>query len=263
MRGGAPIFLEASRSHAVLILHGFNDTPNSVAPLARALHEKGWTVDAPLLPAHGRGLAEATTYRAEALVAYTRGLYEQLARRYSHVAVIGQSMGGALAVLLAAKHPTIPALVLLAPYLGMPHGLQLKVALGRLGQPAVPYLRSVGGERSIHDPVARRDSNGLGVVTASMLIQLRRIAVKAARDLPKVKVPTLYMQSREDNRIAVEDAERFFSMLGARKRELHWLTGCGHVIAVDYCREEVARRVHDWLVAHTGEPTPRAMVGGS
>jgi esterase/lipase len=29
--------------------------------------------------------------------------------------------------------------------------------------------------------------------------------------------------------------------------ERHWVTGCGHVITVDYCREQVADLVLDFL----------------
>lgn len=252
--GAEPIELDASETHAVLLLHGFNDTPQSLSYLAHELHAKGWTVRAPLLPGHGRSLREAAASRAERWLGHARAQYEELASRYSHVVICGQSMGGALAVLVAAKHPAVRAVVLLAPYLGMPHGLQFRVAAAWMIQAAVPYRSSVGGELSIHDPEARRRALGAGVVTAGMLSQLRRVAAKAARDLPRISAPTLYLQSREDNRITVADAERFYARLGARVKEQHWLSGCGHIIAEDYCRDEVVRRVSAWLVEHAGAP---------
>jgi carboxylesterase len=252
--GAQPIELAASDSHAVLLIHGFNDTPQSVAYLAKSLHSKGWTVRAPLLPSHGRHPREAAAARAESWLSFARAQYEEMSRRYAHVAVCGQSMGGALSVLLAAKHPDMPALVLLAPYLGMPHGLQFKLVGAWVAQAAVPYRRNVGGERSIHDPEARARSLGTGLLTAGMLSQLRRIAAKAARDLKRVRVPTLYLQSREDNRITVADAERYFGEIGSATKEQRWLTDCGHIIADDYCRDDVAQQVHAWLERHAGKP---------
>ena len=42
----------------VVLLHGFGDTPQTLASLARALCAAGLDVDVPLLPGHGRTLRE-------------------------------------------------------------------------------------------------------------------------------------------------------------------------------------------------------------
>ena len=42
--GARPILLEGSGSRGILVLHGFGDTPQSVASLAQALHAEGDTV---------------------------------------------------------------------------------------------------------------------------------------------------------------------------------------------------------------------------
>lgn len=236
---------------AVLLLHGFNDTAQSMAYLGAALHARGWTVRAPLLPGHGRDLAtmaresRAARWRAAALAEY-----DALQREYDSVVVVGQSMGGALAVLLATERPELPALVLLAPYIGMPHYLQWKVFGAWIARLVSPYLRSVGRETSIHDPVARANSLGPGIVTARTLSELRRVAEDAEAALPRVWVPTLYLQSREDNRIDARDAEVHFIALGSAAKRQQWLTGCGHIISADYCRDEVASLTADWLDAH-------------
>ena len=65
--------------------------------------------------------------------------------------------------------------------------------------------------------------------------------------------PTLYVQSREDNRITEAVATRAFALIGARTKKLELLTGCGHVLTVDFCRERVAKMVIEWLTgAMTG-----------
>ncbi len=163
-------------------------------------------------------------------------------------------MGGALAVQLAAEDPTIPALVLLAPFIGLPRALSFKFAASWLLQSLFPYRVSTGGERSIHDPAARALTLGKGVVTARALRELQWVAERAEDALPRVHAPTLYLQSVEDNRIRAEDAERNFAQLGSREREQGWLSGCGHVISVDYHRDEVARRTIAWMVRWAGVP---------
>ena len=252
--GAEPISLDASPTHAVLMLHGFNDTPQSLALLATSLHAAGWTVRVPLLPGHGSTLSAMAAGRASAWLSHSRAALRALQATHDTVVLCGQSMGGALAVQLAAEDPTIPALVLLAPFIGLPRALSFKFAASWLLQSLFPYRVSTGGERSIHDPEARALTLGKGVVTARALRELQWVAERAEEALPRVLAPTLYLQSVEDNRIRAEDAERNFAHLGSSEREQGWLSGCGHVISVDYHRDEVARRTIAWIVRWAGTP---------
>lgn len=252
--GAESIALDASRTHAVLLLHGFNDTPQSVAPLATALERAGWTVRVPLLPGHGRALAVMSRGRAVEWLAGARAQYSALRATHATVAICGQSMGAALAVQIASETPDLPALVLLSPFIGMSPMLSLKFALTWIPQLFFPYRNSTGSDRSIHDPQAKAQALGTGVVTARLLLELRTVALDAQSALPAVRAPTLYLQSREDNRVRAPDAERNFAALGAHQREQRWLTGCGHIIAVDYCKAEVARQTVEWFGRWAGNP---------
>ena len=252
--GAEPIALDASPTHAVLMLHGFNDTPQSLALLATSLHAAGWTVRVPLLPGHGSTLTAMAAGRGRAWLAHSRAALQALQATHETVVLCGQSMGGALAVQLAAEDAAIPALVLLAPFIGLPRVLSFKFAASWLLQSLFPYRVSTGGERSIHDPAARALTLGKGVVTARVLRELQWVAERAEEALPRVQAPTLYLQSLEDNRIRVADAEHNFALLGSSQREQGWLSGCGHVISVDYQRDEVARRTIAWIVRWAGVP---------
>ena len=66
VHGAEPITLDASPTHAVLVLHGFNDTPQSMSLFAAGLHDAGWTVRVPLLPGHGSTLTAMAAGRARA-----------------------------------------------------------------------------------------------------------------------------------------------------------------------------------------------------
>jgi carboxylesterase len=48
-----PIFKKGTQKIAVLLLHGFTGTPDSMRYQANYLHELGFTVCAPLLEGHG------------------------------------------------------------------------------------------------------------------------------------------------------------------------------------------------------------------
>lgn len=256
---GADTFtLAGSPTHAVLVLHGFGDTPQSIRPVAVALNNAGWTVLALRLPGHGRAIREYAQSREQQWIDAVRAAYDELKATHEVVVLCGISMGAALSVILAESHPEIPAVALLAPYLVMPRAMHVKTELAHLFDFMLPYHANTGSDSSIHDPVARSQTLGMGVVTANLLAQLRSVALHAQHVLPNLKARVLYLQSRQDNRINADDAVSQFARIGSKEKVQRWLTGCGHIITVDYCKDEVSRQVVEWFapeLANQGSAT--------
>lgn len=245
MIAGAQSIEGGADGDAVLLLHGFGDTPQSLAVLAARLQAAGWHVSVPLLPGHGRTLAEFHASDAESWRAAARMAYGRLRERHAAVMVCGQSMGAALAIDLAADERP-PALVLLAPYIAMPAEARLGARLWPLLQGVVPVLYT-RDERSIRDAEAAAASLAFGSTTPKLLRELLRVVQLAWKRLPEVQSPTLLVHSREDNRVPPEHVVRAANRLGHPVKVLRWVTGCGHVISADSCREEVAVAVLEWL----------------
>ena len=257
--GAAPIRLDAGAgTHAVLLIHGFGDTPQTLGYLAHDLHARGYIVHAPLLPGHGRTLRAFADSRAADWLDAARAELHALRGRADRVGVVGLSLGGAIATILAAETPDLPALALIAPYLDAPLIVRRLARWHVVVGAYAPYLPR-GGDRSIHDAVERSRSLSHGTVTSRLLRELVSVADLAHAALPRVSAPTILIQSRDDNRIAPAVAERALERLGAREKRLEWLTGCGHVLTVDCERERVFALVGEWLAAHLGMP---AWVGG-
>ena len=247
--GAEPIALDGARRGAVLLLHGFNDSPQSIRPLALALHAAGWTVRAPLLPGHGRTLAAFAAATADDWTRAAREAYAALRSSHGDVAVGGLSMGGAIAARLAAEEPGVRAYVGIAPYLALPRGWSLAVALAPLAMVGVRYLRG-GGRGSIQDPVAAASIIAYRVSTAGLLRELARVSRAAQAALTALRVPTLIQQSREDPRIAADLAARAFGRIAAADKTLDWITGAGHVLTLDYGHAARESRIVQWLGAH-------------
>jgi len=102
IKGAETIDLQEEGSRGVLLLHGFGDTPQTLSLLALRLHKAGYSVLAPLLPGHGRSLREFTKSNADQWIAAATSSLRELRSRSSDTSIVGLSMGGALAVLLAA-----------------------------------------------------------------------------------------------------------------------------------------------------------------
>jgi carboxylesterase len=249
--GAEPFELRAGSGKAVLLLHGSGDTPQSVRALGESLHAAGYTVRAPLLPGHGRSPRALARTRGAEWLAHARAELEALEGAHPWVAIVAQSMGGALAVQLAAERPALPALVLLAPYLSVPAVVRQAAAWAPLWSLTIPFLPSTA-DGSILDPEERARALGYGMVSPRSLRGLVATARGAAAALPRVRAPTLVLQSRADNRIAADGAAAAFEALGSPEKRFTWLDEGGHVISVDRGRERVFALAAEWLAAHGG-----------
>jgi carboxylesterase len=251
IRGAQTIDLQEEGSPGVLLLHGFGDTPQTLALLARHLHKCGYSLYAPLLPGHGRDMAAFRTTGAEDWMDAARAAYTQMRSRHDHVSIVGLSMGGALATIVASEQNDIPALVLIAPYLGMPRLLRLAALTQRLWGRFAGELNS-RDPRSIRDPIEREKNLAYGKITGRALLELWRVVRRARRAIHKVRTPTLIIQSREDPRCSPQVAEFALEALGAEEKALIWTEGAGHIITVDYGRERVFSETEAWLTKHNG-----------
>ncbi len=249
LRGAETIDLQEEGSHGVLLLHGFGDTPQTLALLARHLKTKGFSVLAPLLPGHGRTLEAFGKSRASEWIAAAKKAYIDMRSRHDSVSVVGLSMGGALAALVASEQREISALVLIAPYLGMPKWLRIAAATHLLWGRLAGQVNG-RNQRSIHDPIEREKNLAYGYITGRELHELSTVVRRARKSLADVRAPTLIIQSREDPRCSPATAEFALRTLGSGDKELVWTEGAGHIITVDYGRERVFAEVERWLGGH-------------
>jgi carboxylesterase len=244
--GAAPLTLTGTRAGALLLLHGYNDSPQSLYAMARLLHAHGWTVRVPALPGHGRTLQEFAASGADAWINAARAELNALQGRYAEVAVGGLSMGGAIAFVLAAETPSVKAVATFAPYLHASVPLRSMALAAPIAALGARYIEG-GGSRSVHDPVASAGMVAYRMSTPRLLVQLAHVVDRARRSLATITQPVLVIQSREDNRIPAHSAEEAFGRIGAPDKSLRWTEGSGHVITVDYGYEQVARIAAEWL----------------
>jgi carboxylesterase len=249
LKGAETIDLQEEGSHGVLLLHGFGDTPQTLSLLARRLHKSKYSVLVPLLPGHGRTMRAFTNSRADEWINAAARSFREMRQRHDRISVVGLSMGGALAVLLGAEVSDIPALVLIAPYLGMPRQVRFGAATHWLWGWLAGEINA-RSPRSIHDPIEREKNLAYGAVTGRALFELSKVVSRAREALGRVTAPTLIIQSREDPRVSPNVAEFALQKLGTKEKQLVWTEGAGHIITVDYGRERVFSEVESWLRLH-------------
>ncbi|MBE7385965.1 MAG: alpha/beta fold hydrolase [Leptolyngbya sp. SIO1E4] len=122
-----------SADAVVICLHGFTGTPYEVGPAVRAIADKGLSVVVPLLPGHGyRDRAEQKQKFAritpDGMLAAVRQEIARARERYRHVGMFGFSMGGAIALTMAAEG-LLDVCAVAAPALRLPRKAEILIPL--------------------------------------------------------------------------------------------------------------------------------------
>ena len=100
----------------VLLSHGFTGSPASMKPWAEHVAAQGYAVSVPRLPGHGTTWQEMNKTTWADWYGEVERAFLALANQVDTVVVCGLSMGGALALRLAADHPDrVAGLVLVNP----------------------------------------------------------------------------------------------------------------------------------------------------
>ena len=117
--GGSILLTHAARApRAVVLLHGFTDSPRQFAALADSLFAAGDNVFVPRLPHHaqrGKDVGELARLTASELCRTADDAIDIAAGLGDSVVVLGLSVGGTLAVWAAEHRPEVRRAVVIAP----------------------------------------------------------------------------------------------------------------------------------------------------
>ena len=107
----ASSFTGSGPSVGVVMCHGFTGSPHSMRPWARYLAEEGFAVRLPLLPGHGTSWQDMATRRWQEWHHAVDSAYLELQAECDYVFAAGLSMGGTLALRIAATRPVAGTIV--------------------------------------------------------------------------------------------------------------------------------------------------------
>ena len=104
-KGGEPICIPGKSNKVVICLHGFNADTLEVHPLTKQLKNFGFSIIAPTLPFMGvkdlnQRLDELKQFNVQSAVDFLKDLIMKLAELGQQVYLYGQSLGGALALIV-------------------------------------------------------------------------------------------------------------------------------------------------------------------
>jgi carboxylesterase len=239
---GAEPFHHEGGEVAVLLCHGFTGSPQSLRPWAEHLAEHGMTVSLPLLPGHGTRWEDLRITGWQDWYAEVDRELRLLCERRETVFVAGLSMGGALALRLAAKHGDAVRGVMVVNPANKVHGLAAH---------ALPVVRHlVPATKGIASDIAKPDSRELGYdrVPLHAAHSLRQFFQATDRELPQVTQPVLLLRSPQDHVVPPVDSARILSRISSTDVKEVLLEQSYHVATLDHD----ADRIHEESLAFIG-----------
>jgi carboxylesterase len=243
-QAGDAFYIEGG-SIGCALLHGFTAAPREMRALGRYLNEGGVTVHGVRLAGHGtrpEDLAR-TTWRDWYASAFDA--VRSLRARCTKVFAGGLSLGGALSLLLGARGEVDGVISIAAPL--RPFDARLKYA--RFLAPFRRYTPK--GLADLHDPDAQAghaDYLRIPVRAAANLYMLTRVL---ERELPRVRVPVLFLHARLDRVVPPADSQRAFERVSAIDKRLVWLDRGGHIATEDYDKEIVFAEALRFIQAYS------------
>lgn len=239
-------FLLRGGDHGCLLIHGFTGSPDEMRGLGERLGAAGHTVICPRLPGHTGVPDDLAPVLWRDWLAAVEDAYGYLAERCSQVSAVGFSLGGALAVLLAARRP-LARLALLSTPTRLTGDWRINLlALVRHTTPWFYPLESadfrdpaVRAEVAKYAPEADLDIPEVQArvrkearISLHAVDELRLTFAAARATLPQVRTPTLVMQGRDDTVAPPESLPTIAARIGAKRCETVWWDDTGHQLLV-------------------------------
>jgi carboxylesterase len=236
---------KGNHSIACLLLHGFTGNPAEMENLAAFLRDRGCVVTVPQLPGHATRPEDLCRISYRAWIAASESAFHRLRQQYAKIFVIGLSMGGALALHLAAHHQ-FAGVVTLAAALRLP--LQLEIASYLLA-PFVPMRYKPNGS-DVHDPSAKALLQNYSCYPLSAVRELMRMLRKVRAELPKVTMPILAAHSSCDHVVPFDNLALLMRRINSPQREQIVVENSYHVLTVDYDCQMIFRKIWEFIQKH-------------
>lgn len=219
----------ASGNGVIVLLHGVHADRRSQLNRMRLLHNAGYTVLAFDFQAHGESTGKHITF------GYLEGLDVLAAVNYSkqrfpneHIGLIGESMGGAAAI-LAPQPLSVDAVVIESVYPDINHAIcnRLKIHLGPEGCLLTPFYLAL----------------------MPLVIGINESNLRPIEHINSLKAPIMVLNGALDKRTPLNEAKALFKH--ASNPKFFWaVKGAGHVDLLNAAPDEWKAHVLPFLAKY-------------
>jgi carboxylesterase len=240
-------------AHAVLFLHGWTSSPREMRFLAERIASAGFRCVGHRLKGHGLTVRALNGVYFKDHLAEAEAAFGKLALEHESVSICGLSLGGLLALNVAARRRAAH-LILIAPFMrpaGATFGLPNAWLVGRV--PLSGYVAK-DAQGPIDDPEGLKDHIAYHAMPAREMASV----VQGARDFlgleKNVTCPTLILHGVRDRTSDFAGSLSLIEKLGSEDKSLVAFNRGNHVITLDYDRHRLERLAVDWLARRVHRP---------
>jgi alpha-beta hydrolase superfamily lysophospholipase len=263
IRVGCREFTLGDGADAVLLVHGFGDSPGIFQRVAPALAARGFTCHGLRLPQFALPMAHYRCTSAARWREAVRSAIVELRQRHGRVFVLAHSLGAAVAVEAVEESAVgVDGMVLLAPLFGV---CNLRSPLlpartwFRLLDPLLIFTDYVGTSY----PPDLWDKDALPLLRDDKFIPrvvIRDLFALIDRNRPRAggfRIPLLMVLARHDRVVDNAAAERFFHECAAGPKRLLEVANAGHMLPIDQGWETVVDEAARFFREGAGEAASR------
>ena len=228
-----PFRIDGSKGEAFVLVHGFTGNAAHFRHLGRQLAALGYTVNAPLLPGHGRTIEDLGPVRRTDWVKATLDAIREVGD-HRRIHVVGLSMGGLLGVIAATRSPIATLTTINAPTRFRDRRIRF-ARIARFYQNELRWPEAPPPTLDLEVAAHWIHLDGFPVIAAAELFALSRHALRVA---PQVTCPSLVIQSKADDTTHPDSGRKLRRALGPRSRLL-WLEHSMHNALFDTERDVI------------------------
>ncbi len=250
MSGAEPFFYRGG-AVGCLCLHGFTASPAEIRWLGEHLGQQGLTVYGPRLPGHGTHHRDLALTRWQEWYMGALDGYMLLRAQCEQVYVVGHSMGGMLALLLAA-HQALDGVAALAAPIVFHSRMMAQSRWIKYVLPFTDQTDRSGLPDIVREEQARRGEPTLGRVRYNMwptsaVAELYALANVVYQHLPQITAPLLLVNSAGDKTVSLENRDVIAARVKSKIIECQTLQISNHILPQDVERETVFAWVSDFI----------------
>lgn len=236
----------------VLILHGWTSGMSTVSGLQTPIQALGLPTRMPILRGHGAASPEALKgVRWEDWVEDATAALDDLLKEVENVVIVGHSMGGMLALHLAATHPEGIDSIVTA---GSPGHMFTPFAPGNWLHPLFclihPLVKKYNkGILKYADPELEKLDDSYRWAPTSAIKELFDFLKVQKSILADVNVPALILQSTKDTSVMPDSANIIFNGISTpvEDKQIAWFDKTEHGMFMDVESKQVIESVIDFI----------------
>ncbi|MCX7653063.1 MAG: alpha/beta fold hydrolase [Fervidobacterium sp.] len=243
MKISQPIFLKGGEI-GILLVHGYTGSPHDFAYMANELNKAGFTVSVPRLPGHGTCGEDFLKTNAKDWLRRAYDAYYDLNGTCKEVYICGLSMGGIIALVMAAQLKPKK----LATLAAATHVYDNRIKLTPL---LALFRRRIPRENNdkYDDPELEHLKKEYWIYNwPKQAAELYKLMKLARKTVSQITSDTLIIAARNDNTVPLKAAEFIYHNIASEKRKMLIFERSGHVLSNDIEKEAVTEAVKKWFL---------------